>query len=241
MADATDIRDLIAIVLMANQISVSFRRDIEGYMTFEFRGMPAQGAFNMLLHEYNLSYEWNERQRHVHIFPKKSLKFSKLAVIGAMPAKPPKSPKRQRLVTSRVSKNPGDNLPAQTIAATPSKKPNAHSTKPSKSRPMMMKKIIASEARETRQPAVSKNRIQSEAPTDITNEHKLSFIIKYDGQYRATIDGKEYTAGMTISTTHGDMIIQEIRKRTVRLMRDTGGRLKTFVIHQRRKNTKNAK
>ena len=158
-----------------------------------------------------------------------------------MPAKPPKSPKRQRLVTSRVSKNPGENLPAQTIAATPSKKSNAHSTKPSKSRPMLMKKIIASEARETRQPAVSKNRIQSEAPTDITNEHKLSFIIKYDGQYRATIDGKEYTAGMTISTIHGDMIIQGIRKRTVRLMRETSGQLKIFVIHQRRKNTKNAK
>ena len=106
---------------------------------------------------------------------------------------------------------------------------------------MLMKKIIASKARKTSQPAISKNRIQSEAPTDITKEHKLSFIIKYDGQYRATIDGKEYTAGMTISTTHGNMIIQGIRKRTVRLMRETGGRLKTFVIHQRRKKTKDTK
>jgi len=240
-ANVTDIRDLIAVVLMANQISVSFSRDIEGYMTFEFLGMPAQGAFNMLMHQYNLSYDWNERRRHVYIFPKNSLKFSTLPVIGATPINLTKSQKRHDLGTSRVRKKSGSDLPAHTVAATPSNKSEANLTKPTKSPPILMKNIIASEVRETRQLAFSKNPKQSEAPTDITNEHKLSFIIKYDGQYRATIDGKEYTAGMTIPTARGDMIIQGIRKRMVRLIHETTNGLKSFVIHQRRKNTKSTK
>ena len=69
---------------------------------------------------------------------------------------------------------------------------------------------------------------------DKINYQTLSFIIKYDGLYRAMIDGQEYTAGMKISTARGDMVIIEVRKRAVDLLQKSDKGFKKFVLRHRR-------
>jgi len=86
-----------------------------------------------------------------------------------------------------------------------------------------------------RRPAASSMQPKVPEPTDISKDHKLSFIIKYDGMYRAMIDRHEYTAGMSIVTSHGEMIIADIRKRAVHLLQKSGNGFKTFVIRHRRR------
>lgn len=72
-------------------------------------------------------------------------------------------------------------------------------------------------------------------PIDISGEHRLSFIIKYDGIYRAMIDRNEYTAGMIFVTGRGALVIEEIRKRAVFLLRKSSSGVERFVIQHRRR------
>ena len=264
--DETDIRDLIAVVLMANQMTVSFRRDIEGYLTFEFLGMPTQGAFNMLLHEYNLSYEWDGRRRHVSIFPYKSVTFPGFPATAAALTKSSKLIERQSRAEHRGRQNARIIDGTHATSSVPKTATVVKSIKPSKKARVRIKKIVVggkltskvkakvsgrsgTTIRTTtnslggkkpkilaaRQPATSANSIQSETSTDISDEHKLSFIIKYDGLYRAMIDGQEYTAGMKISTARGGMVIVEIRKRAVHLLQKSDRGFKKFVLRHRRR------
>ncbi|MDP6688211.1 MAG: HEAT repeat domain-containing protein, partial [Alphaproteobacteria bacterium] len=324
-ADENDVRDVIAIVLRANQMTVSFRRDVEGFVTFDFLGMPVQGAFNMLLHEYNLSYEWDERRRHVSIVPYRSVYFPSAApvVAAATPPRPQARPPKTKVASSRKAAagaaKPGTGATAKVVvaakkaplrksAAQPPKavpprktvviaakpKPKAKitakaatkikaetkskpapRTAPAKqtgsivraAAPSPVKKKAATAAKvETvpaaksitivkvpagkaglsapekppataavkrpprkpakrlaaRPPAAASTGTKPPEPTDISKEHKLSFIIKYDGLYRAMIDGHEYTAGMSIITVQGEMVIADIRKRAVHLLQKSG-------------------
>ena len=264
--DETDIRDLIAVVLMANQMTVSFRRDIEGYLTFEFLGMPTQGAFNMLLHEYNLSYEWDERRRHVSIFPYKSVTFPSFSAAAAVQTETSKLIERQSRAEHRGNENLRSSEGTRATASVPKTATLVKSIKPSKKARVRIKKIVAGgkltskvkakvpgrrrvtlkrttnslggkkpKLLAARQPAISANSTQPETSTDISDEHKLSFIIKYDGLYRAMIDGQEYTAGMKISTARGDMVIIEVRKRAVDLLQKSDKGFKKFVLRHRRR------
>ena len=266
VVDETDIRDLIAVVLMANQMTVSFRRDIEGYLTFEFLGMPTQGAFNMLLHEYNLSYEWDERRRHVSIFPYKSVTFPRFSVVVAGQNETSKLIERPSRAEPPGSENLRSSEGTRATASVPKTATLVKSITPSKKARVRIKKIVVGgkltskvkakvpgRRRETlktttnslsgkkpkllaaRQPATSANSTHSETSTDISDEHKLSFIIKFDGLYRAMIDGQEYTEGMKISTTRGDMIIVDVRKRAVYLLQTLDKGFKNFVMHHRRR------
>ena len=264
--DETDIRDLIAVVLMANQMTVSFRRDIEGYLTFEFLGMPTQGAFNMLLHEYNLSYEWDEQRRHVSIFPYKSVTFPGSPEGAAALTKTSTLLKRPSGAEHRGGENAQSSDGTRATASAPKAATVVKSIKPSKKARVKIKKKVAGgkltskvkakvpgrrrvtlkrttnslggkkpKLLAARQPATSANSTQSETSTDISDEHKLSFIIKYDGLYRAMIDGQEYTAGMKISTARGDMVIIDVRKRAVHLLQKSNNGFKKFVLRHRRR------
>jgi hypothetical protein len=84
-------------------------------------------------------------------------------------------------------------------------------------------------------PAAAPVKTKPASPTDISREHKLSFIIKYDGLFRAMIDGQEYLAGMTLMTAHGAMVIVDIRKRAVHLLRKSAQGIDEFVIQHRRR------
>jgi hypothetical protein len=76
---------------------------------------------------------------------------------------------------------------------------------------------------------------KADEPIDISGEHRLSFIIKYDGIYRAMIDRNEYTAGMIFVTGRGALVIEEIRKRAVFLLRKSSSGDERFVIQHRRR------
>lgn len=264
-ADGTDIRDLIAVVLMANQITASFRRDIEGYLTFEFRGMPAQGAFNMLMHEYNLSYEWDEHLRHVSVFPSNSLSFPKLSTTTMEPTKLQNSQNRIGLSKTPDSRKSRNGMPigatGKAVAIRSVEKPNQifKSLAAKKKIGVAISKVkpnfninalnggtdsskrAVENSAETKkaklvatQPVAPTNAFLPATPTDISDEHKLSFIIKYDGLYRATIDGQEFTPGMIISTTRGDMVIVDVRQRSVHLIQKAGKSFNRFVLRHRR-------
>jgi hypothetical protein len=221
-ADETDIRDLITVILRANQMTVSFRQDVEGNLTFNFVSMPMQGAFNMLLHDYNLSYEWDEGRRHVTILPYKSVVFTNAAALAAAP-RPRSRPRRVEIrpeITAKLKIDPPRSVPKADNLKN-SDNNQAQST------PRRM---------QTEQPAAAAIKIQPDSPTDISGEHKLSFIIKYDGLYRAMIDGKEYLAGMTLITSRGAMVIVDIRKRTVHLLRHSAQGIEEFLIQHRRRD-----
>jgi HEAT repeat protein len=221
-ADETDIRDLITVILRANQMTVSFRQDVEGVLTFNFVSMPMQGAFNMLLHDYNLSYEWDEGRRHVTILPYKSVVFTNAAALAAAP-RPRSRPRRVEIrpeITAKLKIDPPRSVPKADNLKN-SDNNQAQST------PRRM---------QTEQPAAAAIKIQPDSPTDISGEHKLSFIIKYDGLYRAMIDGKEYLAGMTLITSRGAMVIVDIRKRTVHLLRHSAQGIEEFLIQHRRRD-----
>ena len=223
-ADETDIRDLITVILRANQMTVSFRQEVEGNLTFNFVSMPMQGAFNMLLHDYNLSYEWDEGRRHVTILPYKSVVFTNAAALAAAPRPRPRSrPRRVEIrpeITAKLKIDPPRSVPKADNLKN-SDNNQAQST------PRRM---------QTEQPAAAAIKIQPDSPTDISGEHKLSFIIKYDGLYRAMIDGKEYLAGMTLITSRGAMVIVDIRKRTVHLLRHSAQGIEEFLIQHRRRD-----
>ena len=224
-ADETDIRDLITVILRANQMTVSFRQDVEGILTFNFVSMPMQGAFNMLLHDYNLSYEWDEGRRHVTILPYKSVVFTNAAAAAALAAPP-----RPRSWPRRIEIKP--EITAKLKIDPPRSVPKADNLKNSdnnqaQSTPRRMP---------TERPAAAAVKIKPASPTDISGEHKLSFIIKYDGLYRAMIDDKEYLAGMTLITSRGAMVVVDIRKRTVHLLRHSAQGIEEFLIQHRRRD-----
>ncbi len=304
-ADDTDIRDVMAVVLRASQMTVSFRRDVEGFVTFSFVGMPAQGAFNMLLHDYNLSYEWDPVRRHVTIVPYQSAYFrtapAKLAAVTARAKSPPPSVKKPRPKAKPPKAKPSKAAPSaspkpvkKVAAAKPKAAPHKvismkkakaakpvakakppaattktaattvakAATKPAAKTPQRQAASSPKPARQTKaaEPVKPKRTVRTQprkaapkptppkvaavapdqkqpdaAPTDISGEHKLSFIIKYDGLYRAMIDGQEYTAGMTIITAHGALQIEEIKKRAVHLLRKSSSGDEPFIIKHRRR------
>lgn len=300
-ADETDIRELIAVILRANQMTVSFRRDIEGFLTFNFEGMPMQGAFNMLLHEFDLSYQWDEQRRHVAMVPFGSVYFpagtpeaaalaslrkvktgggknlpgggaklttarpAKKSVAFKFAANPAKTvaPHKKIVVTGRpqptnhtkaeLKLNQSGPTPKSAVPANGEEKPPARivATKPAAPAPRISsaaetfaKETVKGQGQSSskrtaaREPAARTANTETLDPIDLSKAHKLSFIIKYDGLYRAMIEGREYTAGMTIITAHGEMVIVDIRKRIVHLVRNSANGAEEFVIRHRRRRAK---
>ncbi|MDP6342036.1 MAG: HEAT repeat domain-containing protein [Alphaproteobacteria bacterium] len=301
--DEGDVRDVLAVILRTNGMTARFRRDVGGVLTFDFKGMPAQGAFNMLLNEFNLTYDWQPARRQVSFTPFESVVFPKAGkrLVAARakppvprkrpagkkpkPAKtsvkvaaktptrpaPPAKPRTLKKPASPPTAKPAPKRPAtakpRTLkkpvsppAAKPSPKRLATAKPPSKPKPApaappakvatrkvaAVKPVPARRAAPTQslpKPATAKKPIRPAPaklaaiaePTDISGEHKLSFIIKIDGVYHAMIDGEEYTAGGVLPTGRGEMVITDIGKRSVFLLMKSADGAAAYVIKKKRR------
>jgi hypothetical protein len=67
-----DIKDVLRVILRQNGLQVIFRPGVDGQVTFEFANLPLEAAFNKLLAEHNLDYDFDESTRLVTVFPAKT-------------------------------------------------------------------------------------------------------------------------------------------------------------------------
>ncbi|MEI8394243.1 MAG: secretin N-terminal domain-containing protein [Rhodospirillaceae bacterium] len=69
-----DITVILRWILAQNNLQVTFRPGVKGSVTFQFKDMPLQGAFNKLVADYGLDYEYNADIHTVTISPKGQIK-----------------------------------------------------------------------------------------------------------------------------------------------------------------------
>lgn len=68
VSSGEDIKDVLRSVLAQNGLQAAFRPDVKGEVTFEFRNMPLQAAFNKLIIENGLDYDYDASTKLVTIF-----------------------------------------------------------------------------------------------------------------------------------------------------------------------------
>ncbi len=251
--DEADVRDILTVILAANGMTTRFRRDVSGALTFEFKGMPVQGAFNMLLNEFNLTYDWNLTRRQVSFMPFGSVVFpaagKRLVVTHEEPPKPRERPKRMAAIKPTTKSAPPVkirmviNEAAPTIVEPPPAAKSEPAQKPRRAiksapvpRPALLPAQPSKRSAKTTPTKMgpAKSAILAE-PTDISGQHRLSFIIKIDGVYRAMIDGVEYMTGGILPTGRGHMVITDIGKRSVSLLMKSADGATAYVIRKTRR------
>lgn len=67
-----DIRVVIGKVLKENGLEATFRKGVEGTVSFNFTKIPLQGAFNKLIEENGLQFDYNADTKTVTIFKEES-------------------------------------------------------------------------------------------------------------------------------------------------------------------------
>ena len=74
-----------------------------------------------------------------------------------------------------------------------------------------------------------------EGVIDLSDRHRLSFVVQSEGLYYATIDGQEYSAGFPFESAAGILMITKVQSRSVLLNQLAEGKLKRYVIKFRKR------
>jgi len=76
---------------------------------------------------------------------------------------------------------------------------------------------------------------------DLSEAHRLSFVVQAEGKYYATIDGEEYAVGFPLQSKVGTLMVVGIGSRSVNLEQQTASGAKKFVIKFRRRSKRKKK
>ncbi len=76
---------------------------------------------------------------------------------------------------------------------------------------------------------------EDESVIDLSDRHRLSFVVQSEGQYYATIDGQEYSTGFPFESAAGILMITKVQSRSVSLNQLIDGKFKRYVIKFRKR------